>query len=202
MSPDSLKSLIRGRTEAENQSSTNVAPCFGPIIGGALTHYAGWPWVFWFLAILSGSFLVGMFVFFPETAREVVGDGSIPVQGVKKTFYAIIRDKVGGSFETNHHVRSRAKFRIPNPLSCLLVFGDLNSLLIMAVGSIYYAVFSVLATSLSTILLTEYNLSYLTTGLVYLPAGVGGIIAALFTGEASKISKSNYTPLIINRETP
>lgn len=72
---------------------------------------------------------------------------------------------------------------MPNPLSCLRVLGDGNSLLIMVVGSIYYAVFSVLATSLSTTVLTRYRLSYLTSGLIFLPAGVGGVIAALFTGK-------------------
>ncbi|KFY36875.1 hypothetical protein V495_07539 [Pseudogymnoascus sp. VKM F-4514 (FW-929)] len=163
---------------------TNAAPCFGPIIGGVLSQYAGWPWVFWFLAILSGSVLVGMFVFFPETAREVVGDGSIPVRGIRKTFYAMIRDKVSSHSEANQHAKVQVKFRAPNPLSCLLVLCDLNSLLIMTVGSIYYAIFSVLATSLSTTLLTKYHLSYLTTGLVYLPSGVGGVIAALFTGKS------------------
>jgi hypothetical protein len=58
----------------------------------------------------------------------------------------------------------------------------------MAVGSIFYGVFNVLATSLSTILLIKYSLSNVTNGLVFLPAGVGGIIAALFTGEGLDFS--------------
>lgn len=140
--------------------------------------------MFWFLAILGGVFLVGTILFFPETAREVVGNGSIPAHGLNKTFYAFARDRLWHT-TSQTHPRSSVKFRMPNPFNCLMVLRDVNSLLIMVVGSIYYGVFSVLATSVSTIILTEYSLSYLTSGLMYLPAGVGGVIAALCTGNIS-----------------
>jgi MFS family permease len=164
--------------------STNTAPCVGPIIGGILSQYVGWPWVFWFLAILGGAFLFGTILLYPETAREVVGNGSIPARGLNKTVYAIFRDPICNTSKEVQDSRAQSKFRIPNPFNCLIVLGDANSLLIMAVGSIYYGTFSVLATSVSTILFKEYSLSYLTSGLMYLPAGAGGVIAALCTGKA------------------
>ena len=55
--------------------SPNVAPSFGPILGGALAQHTGWPWIFWLLAIVSGFCLVFLFVFLPETARTIVGSG-------------------------------------------------------------------------------------------------------------------------------
>lgn len=135
--------------------------------------------------MLSGIFLIGALFFFPETAREVVGNGSPPVYGFNKAFYAIIQDRFWRNSTRDHETRPWGKFRMPSPLNCLMVLGDRNLLLIMAVGSTYYGVFSVLATSVSTVLLAEYNLNYLTSGRMYLPAGAGGVIAALCTGKIS-----------------
>lgn len=50
---------------------------FGPVIGGALASSFGWRSVFWFLAIGSGSVLDLYILIIPETARNVVGNGSI-----------------------------------------------------------------------------------------------------------------------------
>ncbi|KAI1868544.1 uncharacterized protein JN550_006460 [Neoarthrinium moseri] len=36
---------------------TNAAPSFGPVIAGALTQKLNWRWIFWFLAILTGTSL-------------------------------------------------------------------------------------------------------------------------------------------------
>lgn len=47
-------------------------------MGGLLSDRAGWPWTFWFLLITGSSFLLVLFLFFPETARSVVGNGSVP----------------------------------------------------------------------------------------------------------------------------
>ena len=53
----------------------------------------------------------------------------------------------------------------------------------MLVGGMFYTVHTCLAASLSTICIDLYGLSYLEAGLVYLPAGVGGILAAYSTGK-------------------
>lgn len=49
-------------------------------------------------------------------------------------------------------------------------------------GGITYTVFSCLAASLSSQMIHLYHLDYLTGGLVYLPSGIGGILAAYTTG--------------------
>ena len=57
----------------------NVAPTVGPMLGGLITQMAGWQWTFGFLASFGCLTLLSIVVILPETARNVVGDGSLPV---------------------------------------------------------------------------------------------------------------------------
>lgn len=45
-------------------------------------------------------------------------------------------------------------------------------------------VFSCLAASLSTLSINLYDLSYLDAGLLYMPAGIGGVLAAYLAGKS------------------
>lgn len=58
-----------------------VGPAISPVFGGILSQFLGWPAIFWFLTILAAIYLILAGVSLPETARNVVGDGSIPPQG-------------------------------------------------------------------------------------------------------------------------
>ncbi|KAI4106603.1 MAG: hypothetical protein L6R37_002104 [Teloschistes peruensis] len=53
----------------------------------------------------------------------------------------------------------------------------------MFVGGVFYTVFGCLAASLSTTFVELYDLNYLEAGPAYLPAGLGGILAAYATGK-------------------
>lgn len=48
----------------------------------------------------------------------------------------------------------------------------------MVTGGIFYTVSSHLAASLPRICIDLYDLNYVEPGLIYLPAGIGGILAA------------------------
>lgn len=161
--------------------STNTAPCLGPVLGGIIAQRLGWRWIFWLLAILSGTQLLAMVLFFPETARKVVGNGSLQPRGPRKTIISLLRRRPLPSVLVKQRSLQRS-FYWPNPLACLPVVLDPGSALVMVVGGIFYTVFSCLAASLSTLCIDLYDLNYLQAGLVYLPAGAGGILAAYMTG--------------------
>lgn len=55
-----------------------AAPAIAPVICGILTQFLGWRWLFWFLTIIAVVYLIPLAISFPETGRNVVGNGSIP----------------------------------------------------------------------------------------------------------------------------
>ncbi|KAL4916333.1 hypothetical protein BDW62DRAFT_107605 [Aspergillus aurantiobrunneus] len=67
----------RGRYIGPMHGSVMTAFAFGPAIGESLASHLGCRSVFWFLVISSGCFFALYVVFIPETARTVVGNGSL-----------------------------------------------------------------------------------------------------------------------------
>ncbi|KAF7534287.1 hypothetical protein G7054_g6368 [Neopestalotiopsis clavispora] len=54
----------------------NVAPPFGPVLGGVIAEKLGWNSIFWFLSVLGGLCLLIVILILPETSRRIVGDAS------------------------------------------------------------------------------------------------------------------------------
>jgi multidrug resistance protein len=70
----------RGKYMGLVTSGTAMGTAVGPVIGGILSHYLGWRSIFWFLAVLVGVYMVPLVLWFPETGRTVVGNGSVEAQ--------------------------------------------------------------------------------------------------------------------------
>lgn len=47
-------------------------PAFGPLVGGVLVQLVNWRWTFWFMAIISATVFVVLFVFLPETNANTI----------------------------------------------------------------------------------------------------------------------------------
>ncbi|CZT10621.1 related to MFS multidrug transporter [Rhynchosporium graminicola] len=71
----------RGKYGAMALLGVALGPTVSPILGGILTQREGWHSIFMFLAALSGSILLVTALFFPETARTIVGNGNLTRQG-------------------------------------------------------------------------------------------------------------------------
>ncbi|KAI1119877.1 MFS general substrate transporter [Nemania abortiva] len=158
---------------------TDIAPSLGPVIGGSITQTLGWRWIFWFLAILQGTHMLIIMLFLPETQRRIVGNGSGRCRGI---YWSIPYTLQSPAIKRSRTDINRPGRYYPNPLACLPILGNKDSLMVVVIYAITYSVKMTLQTSLGAQALQIYQLSYLDGGLTYLPSGVAGGIGSYMTG--------------------
>ncbi|KAL9116965.1 MAG: hypothetical protein Q9187_006503 [Circinaria calcarea] len=159
----------------------NVAPSLGPVLGGGLAERAGWPWIFWFLTMISGFCLAVLVVFLPETSRAVVGNGSVPAKGINMTLGSILRSQRPYT-PTREESQLKRQIYFPNPLKCLLLLREKDTVLIVSINGIFYMTYSCIQASLSSLFIELYGFSELKAGLIYLPFGFGCVVASYTFG--------------------
>jgi len=140
------------------------------------------------LVIFAVSFFTPFLLFFPETCRKIVGNGSIPPPPLNHNLTTLLRErrlKKEGRIELFMQRDRLAKDRhigFPNPMNTLrIIFTKTAGLTLIAMGvlfSCYYAVTS----SLPSQFQEHYGLNDLEISLMFLPFGAGGILSAFTTG--------------------
>ncbi|KAG8993730.1 hypothetical protein FRB90_000612 [Tulasnella sp. 427] len=159
-----------------------LGPCLGPIIGGVLAGQLGWRWIFWFMCILTGACLIPMVLFFPETLRLVVGDGSIAPPTWNRPLIPIIAPWRKAPPQVDSEFTA-TKRRSMNPLP---LFRNLDVLLTLLSGGSAYAVFMTVPAVISALFQDAYP--YLTEtkiGLCFLPIGISAIIGGFVSGRVA-----------------
>lgn len=165
-----------------------LAPvAIGPVIGGGLTTL-GWRAIFWFLTIYSGVFLVLLIILLPETLRSAVGNGSARTSNLMVRFpLAIYQKTTKVKFSPQPAVTVKtSRIDLIGPFRIL--FSKQAAPIIIFLG-IYYAVWQMSITAMSTLFQSHYGLTQTQTGLTYIANGVGSIIGTLITG---KILDADY----------
>ena len=136
---------------------------------------------------------VGLALFFPETSRKIVQNGSLEARGIHRTLFSLLTKRQLQSSEESKQEHS-TRIRIPNPLACIQMLFHKGSFSVIFVGSIYYTVSRTLGASLSAQCIDVYRLNYLEAGLIYLPSGIAGMISSYSTGKNSQISNIPVEP--------
>ncbi|EAW10544.1 putative MFS transporter [Aspergillus clavatus NRRL 1] len=180
-----------------------VAPAIGPVIGGILAKFLGWRSVFWFLVIISGGYLVVFTIAVPETARTIVGDGSVPPKeswrmSVVQYWSARRRLRKMSVEERRVHEEQRArlnqqhgkkKIAFPNPLEAFAILLEKDALIIISYVGLAMLSNTALLTSIPNLFGKLYGFNDLQIGLCFLPLGVSSCIAAVLNG---KLLDFNY----------
>jgi MFS family permease len=167
-----------------------LAPSLGPILGGILAQYAGWKWIFGFLAIFAFSFFVPLLLFFPETGRNIVGDGTIPPPKWNRSLMNYINEhkRLKEGIQPDYAARDelarkRGRIRFPNPLATLVVAAEKEATCVLGFAGIVYAGFYAIISGMPSQLKEIYGYSDLVVGLMYLPISGGSLLAAFTQGK-------------------
>ena len=196
---DIVTSTERGSYVGYTSIGIMFGPSLAPVIGGLLAEYCGWKWIFWFLVIFSSAFFVGFLLFFPETCRAVVGNGSLPPPVWNMSLLSIFQrnrarrkrakeeeDTELGRTVTRGSQGSRAKSRMkwPNPVLVLRIIADrVNFVILMCLGLLFAAYYAV-AASIPARFAEQYGYSTIIISLLFIPLGTGSAIGGFTIGRA------------------
>ena len=172
------------------QAGLLVPVSVGPIIGGALAGSLGWRAIFWFLTIYGGTFLLLLLFLLPETLRAVVGNGS------ENSLTLVLRYPLVW-------YQSTTKIEIPNEtpdqsplirkqidlLAPFRILTQKDASVVIVFLAIYYAVWQMSITAMSTLFASNYGLGETQIGLTFIANGVGSMIGTLVSG---KILDADY----------
>lgn len=172
-----------------------AAPAIAPVIGGILTQFLGWRWVFWFLTILAGVYLIPFAITFPETGRNIVGNGSVPPPLWNMSLLNYLKTRKIEQSDTLSKTISRQdkkaqqaalakkrKLRWPNPLKTVHIIMEKDVGMILLYNSLVYTAFYDVIASLPSQFQEIYGFNQLQIGLCFIPFGVGCAIASKFYG--------------------
>ena len=182
---DITESSDRGAYMGILAAGCNAAPGLGPVLGGVLVYEAGWRWTFGFLAISAALSLLLIAVTLPETARNVVGNGSLPVTRLNKSLLMVWQERKkkasssGQQTGASRNIHRRGRLRIPSLVDSVSILLCKDTLPVVLLNAVFYAVLNCLQASLSAQFISIYGYKELEAGLVYIPFGLGCFIATL-----------------------
>ncbi|KAI0015391.1 putative major facilitator superfamily transporter [Xylariomycetidae sp. FL0641] len=170
----------RGAYVGAMLTGPNTGPSLGPVVGGLLADRVGWPWIFWLLAIVGGICLFCFVLWFPETCRHVVGNGSIRAVGVNRPVLSINAPQAAKRKNNSASPKLRT---IPNPLRCLRLIFRKEDALVLASNATFYTNYSCIQASLANLVMQKYQLNGFEAGLCYLAYGIATLASSFAVGK-------------------
>lgn len=209
---DLVTSADRGNYVAWASLGSILGPSLSPVIGGLLSEYLDYHWIFWFLLILSVVFFVPFFLFMPETCRKIVDDGSVPPPWTSWNLSDQIRHRkrarngIKVDEEKAAALAKNYRISVPNPISSLRILSDLEAALLLLATGLGLACYYAIITGASSAFTSIYGFNELKVGLVFLSIGGGSILSAFTTGKLIDWNYRRYAqrlgfPVKKNRQT-
>ena len=187
---DTVTSAERGMYLGIASLGGVLGPALGPTLGGVLSQYFGWQAIFWFLAIFATVFFIPLVLFYPETCRKIVGNGSIPPPSWNRSLLNYLdkrrKDQAGIDTRQDNCLRDtlarKRQIRFPNPLRTLRLLFELPTSTVLLSNGIGYAAYYTVTSSVPSQWALIYRLNDFQLGLVYIPIGLGTIISSFTNG--------------------
>ena len=196
----------RGAMLGPTQGAANVAVCVGPVIGGwVVLGSGGFEWVFWALVMFGGFVFVTVGLALPETARNVVGNGSGQTNAWRRTWWSLITKRVHARHKEPQHqtakeeknavqeremsASGRPKFRFVSPIAAIRIIFWRDTAIVLWMAASPYAVWYCIQASIPSIYKDVYGFNELQVGLSYLTGGAGTVIGGYLNG---RLMDRNY----------
>ncbi|KAI7871798.1 major facilitator superfamily domain-containing protein [Spinellus fusiger] len=163
---------------------TVLGPAVAPIIGGFVTQYLGWRWIFHIMSIMGGFLTIINFLFLKETLYTPHDPSDAP---------------------DNVSIFTKMKF---NPLITLLLFKEPRVVWVCIPTSLAFGFFYLLVTVLPITFTSVYSFSTSSVGLCFLAGGIGNVIGCIFSGLVSdrlfswQVKRNNNVRIPEYRLTP
>ena len=185
---DVVTSAERGKYISITSIASILAPIVAPIAGGALAQHLGWHSIFWTLLIASAVYFVALLLFFPETGRSVVGDGSMKpprwnrcLTDITRSSHVNVEAAVDVHLSSHPDVRQHKKINLFGALTMIL---DPETAMLLLNISLNYAAYYAISTSLTVQFAKIYHLSPTLQGLLFIPLAVGTLLAAIYNSKS------------------
>lgn len=201
----------RGSVLGPTQGAANLAVCVGPVLGGWIALASGgFQWVFWALTIFGVLVWLVVGMALPETARNVVGNGSRERRGWERSWWEVIKKKTTKrkkAAESESDVvelgapqpileqpskrtanrealeGKRKTFKMLSPLAAIRIIFWKDTALVLWMAASPYAVWYCVQTSIPSIYQRIYHFSDLQVGLAYLTGGAGTVLGGYANGK-------------------
>lgn len=191
---DVAVSSQRGKMLGPMLSTCNAICAVSPVVGGAIALGSGdFVWVFLALLIIALLLLVSVGFTLPETARNVVGNGSTPALGILRAWSSFFSQSRRHKLDKdrNHTCPERQKFQW-RPIQAfaslrIILYPDAASVLSMVAPS--YSVYYTFQAAVPVIFADVYGYNELEIGLVLLPVLLGLTGGGILAG---KLVDRNY----------
>jgi MFS family permease len=165
------------------QSGVLTPLAIGPVIGGAIAGSLGWRAIFWFLAIMSGAMLVVLVGAMPETLRSIVGNGGRrPSWFVTRFPLSVYQRTTTTVWDPSAPLDDLPPKKRIDVLAPVRIIGNGVAAPLLVFVAVYYAVWQMSITAMSTFFEERYGLGETQIGLTFIANGAGSMIGTLVAG--------------------
>ncbi|KAH9204542.1 major facilitator superfamily domain-containing protein [Leptodontidium sp. 2 PMI_412] len=152
----------------------------GPVFGGIITQFLGFRSIFWFLFGLGFITLLLILLLLPETLRSIAGNGTLRLAGVHRPLIYTFSPPSDALIDRDP--TPKKKLTLSSVVAPLKFLFEKDVFITLFFGSIVYTVWSMVASSTTSLFQSRFHLNDLQIGLAFLPNGAGCVAGSYLTG--------------------